>query len=194
MIAANSWHAEDGQPKKKFNRKLFDKMPAAYKADYEEVARTNEGRKALRRYSSFTGLPFPPEIIRGPGKKILVGMGRSPEVQLADGDARSVHKIKRVKQSRKLAATDADGKRIYILNKSQRRDAGKKLRFAGYAPETHYVLTPGEEKAGTFKKGKYWIHSHSDEGGKWPKAYADQYGNLVYARGTYRVGKWIRRN
>lgn len=191
MIAANRAHAEDDLPRP--SKKSFRLSPE-YRKVLAKIESTAEGRKALKRYRSFTGLPFPPQILTGPGKKILVGMGRSPEAQIADGDERNVHKIKRFKQSRKLAATDADGKRIYILNKTQQKGAGKKLRFVGYAPETHYVLTPGEEKAGSFKRGKYWIHDHGKaEQGKWPKVYEDQYGNLVYGKSTYRVGKWIQR-
>jgi hypothetical protein len=199
MIAANKRHAEDALPKKKFNeRALRNGFTQKYAEALAKVESTAEGRKALRRYRSFTGLPFPPEIktlnLPGPKNKkvVLVGMGKSPEVQLADGDEYNVSKIKKLKGKR-IAATDATGKRIYILSGRNAKAEDSKLKFVGYAPETHYVLTPGEEKAGTFKRGKYWIHSHADSGGKWPKVYQDQVGNFVYGPGTYRVGKWIQR-
>jgi hypothetical protein len=167
-----------------------------------------EGRKALKEYTRFTGLPFPPEIkeIELPGprhkKTVLVGMGRSPEVQLADGPEGS-EKSKRRLKGKRMAAVTADGKRIVILSGRHSRDSRSRLRYVGRAPETHYIPTPGEEKAGTFKRKKYWVHLHGrKEDGIWPKVYQDQAGNFVYERGgnqkrsgkaTYTVKKWIER-
>lgn len=203
MVAANSrHHAEDDLPKlsRGKEQELWRKMSPKTRARLKQVMSTAEGRKALKRYRSFTGLPFPPEIkllqLPGPKNKtkVLVGMGNSPEMQLADGDEKNVSKVRRVKGKR-FAATDADGKQIFVLSGRSGRAEEPRLKFVGYAPETHYVLTRGEENAGTFKKGKYWVHSHgSEEGGKWPRVYQDQFGNFHYGRGTYRVGKWIRRN
>jgi hypothetical protein len=199
MIAANRHHAEDDLPKGKYNvGKIRSRMPESYKAALRVVEGSAEGRKALRRYRAMSGLPFPPEIklIKMPGSKkrtFLAGVGKSPEVQIADGNERNVRRVRKIK-GRGYVATDASGKRIYIL-RGKNIDAKKpRYRFVGHAPETHYVLTPGEEKQGAFKKGKYWVHSHLDSGGRWPKVYEDQAGNLVYGPGTYRVGKWIRRN
>jgi hypothetical protein len=200
MIAANRHHAEDDLPKGKYNvAKLRRSMPESYRAKLREFEKTAEGRKALRRYRAMSGLPFPPEIkvIAMPGPKnkklFLAGVGKSPEVQIADGDERHVRRVRKIK-GRGHVATDASGKRIYILRGKNLNASKPRYRFVGHAPETHYVLSPGEEKAGAFKKGKYWVHSHLDEGGRWPKVFKDQAGNLVYGPGTYRVGKWIRRN
>ena len=201
MIAANKYHAEDDHPKKKWNlAKLRRAMPKDYKEALWYVEnKLPEGRKALRRYRAMSGLPFPPEIklIPMPGPKnkhvALAGVGKSPEVQIADGDERHVRRVRKIK-GRGHVATDALGKRIYILRGKNLNASKPRYKFVGHAPETHYVLSPGEEKAGAFKKGKYWVHSHLDEGGRWPKVFKDQAGNLVYGPGTYRVGKWIRRN
>jgi len=173
-------------------------MPSDYRRVLERVLQTKEGKTALSRYRAFTGLPFPTEIkileLPGPKTKVkvLVGMGKSPEVQLADGDEKTATRVKKLKGSR-IAATDAQGKRIYILSGRKGQASKAKLKFVGYAPETHYVLTRDEENAGSFKKNKYWVHEHKDESGRWPKVYVDQFGNFVYGPGTYRVGKWIRR-
>jgi hypothetical protein len=201
MIAANKYHAEDDEPRKKWDiAKLRKAMPKSYRQALWYVEnKVPGGRKALRRYRAMSGLPFPPEIklVQMPGpksKKIaLAGIGKSPEVQLADGNEYHVRKIKQIR-GRGHVATDASGKRIYILRGKNSNATRPSYKFVGHAPETHYVLSPGEEKAGAFKRGKYWVHQHTDEGGRWPKVYVDQAGNFVYGRGTYSVGKWIRRN
>jgi hypothetical protein len=48
------------------------------------------------------------------------------------------------------------------------------------------------ENAGTFKIGKYWVHEHDDEGGKFPEVYKDGAGNFIYAPGTMRIDEWLR--
>jgi len=198
LIAQNRSHSEDAIPRIKVDPKLKEQMSPEYIRLLNEALKLPGGKQALRRYRSFTGLPFPTEIkvIEVPGprskKTVLVGMGKSPEVHLADGPKKGESRKRKVRGTR-YAATDASGKRIYILSGKNSKADKQNLRFVGYAPETHYVLTPGEEKAGTFKRGKYWVHSHFDEGGTPPKVFVDQAGNFVYGRGSYSVGKWIRR-
>src|SRR5258706_1388012 len=96
-------------------------MPKDYKQDLWYVEnKLSGGRKAFRRYRAMSGLPFPPEIklIPMPGPKNkhipLAGVGKSPEVQIADGDERHVRRVRKIR-GRGYVATDASGKRLYIL-------------------------------------------------------------------------------
>jgi hypothetical protein len=72
-------------------------------------------------------------------------------------------------------------------------------RFVGYAPKTTYIPTKELELAGTPKKNTQWEHMHDDEGGKWPRVYADHGGkltsatNFIYDVGTYTTTDWMRR-
>jgi hypothetical protein len=170
-------------------------MPRDYRQAFEKISRSRAGKKALAKYRKFIGIPAPTNISTindgSRGTKFLVGMGRVPMVLLADGPEGKHRKIKKIR-GKWIGATNAAGTKIYLLKKSSRGPVGKKLKFVGYAPETHYVLTPAQEKAGSFKRGKYWIHKHGrEEKGKWPRVYRDSSGNFVYGPGTYRVGAWI---
>lgn len=173
-------------------------MNGNYRRFVGEIKGSAKGKKALARYRKFWGLPFPPDLQEiendgKPGQRYLVGMGGSPVAVLSDKPMGEKGKVRKIKGSF-VVATDENGKRIYLIRKRNKgKPIGKGLKFAGYAPETHYIPTDAMEKAGTFKKGAYWIHKHSDEGGKWPKVYKDSSGNYVYGPGTYRVGQWIRR-
>lgn len=120
----------------------------------------------------------------------LVGLGQSPAVTIADGPKNRHTKIVRKIHHGQLV-TNARGKRLFIL--TGKKPPGGKLRFIGYAPQTEYVPYKGVETAGSFKKGKHWIHRHDDAGGRWPKVYMDQNGNYVYATGSYKIGKWIEK-
>jgi hypothetical protein len=172
-------------------------MPKAYRDMLAQVTRTAKGRAALKRYRAFTGLPFPPEIklvsLPGPKNKttVLVGMGKSPALYVADGDKRSGAKGRKVRQ-KGLLATDASGRRMMILSGRGSKDSRQKLKYLGRVPRTDYIMTPAEEKAGSKKAHKWWVHEQGESGGNWPKAYRDQAGNVIYAKGTYRVGEWIR--
>jgi hypothetical protein len=194
MIGRNR-HPVDG--KKKYGR-LVGKMPAQYREQLGRILKTKAGQKVLKKYRQLTGLPWPTEIVKldvpGPKNKaiVLASIGKSPQVQLADGPTNRASSVKKVR-GRGWVATDSSGKRIFILSGKNSNAPKGKLKFAGWAPETHYVLSDAEENAGSFKRGKYWVHEHKDEGGKWPKVFKDQAGNFFYAPGTYRVGKWIRK-
>jgi hypothetical protein len=202
MIARNRFHLEDLLPKPRRSNKLRGSMSKDYRDILSKAEASKVGKKALRKYRSFIGIPYPTEIsLIADGKKgskrkgklkFLVGMGYTPRVLIADGPKGKAKKVKQIKGRRQVACSP-DGKKIYILKNKARGPVGKKLKFVGYVPETHYVLTRGQENAGSFKKGKYWVHEHSDEGGQWPKVYKDSSGNYVYGKGTYHVGKWIRR-
>jgi hypothetical protein len=160
-----------------------------------------EAKQALRRFRKFWGLKRPTKVLRVPplGVKkrgVLVSMGISPQVVLANGPrkGRGV-KIRRIRQ-KMYAATDSTGKKIFLLKKGKSklgRAPRGKLKFLGWVPETHYVPTKDLERAGTFKKGAYWTHKHDDKGGRWPKAFVDDRGNLIYKGGTFRVTDWIHR-
>ncbi len=126
---------------------------------------------------------------------VMVGMGRTPEAYLRTAP-KGVRGEKTKLGGKWIVACDTSGRHILILSGKKIKGA---LRFVGYAPETHYIPTDDVERAGTHKAGKHWRHLHSDDGGKFPKVYADRNGkldkdsNLVYAKGTYSVTDWIRR-
>lgn len=201
MIGRNRWHPADLLKKRSSRTErsgLKRRMPSKYRQQIERVEKSAGGRKALARYRKFWGIPYPTAIstvtLPGKGSTTLVGMGVSPKVLVANGpDAKTATKVRTFKGKR-IVATNTSGDRIIILNgRGSRKATKRKLRFIGWAPETHYLPTKGMESAGTFKKGKYWVHQHDDDGGRWPKVYRDQAGNFVYAPGTYKVTDWIRR-
>jgi len=196
MIAANSSdHPEPGD----FDYSDLPPMPTKYAMEIEDVKKLPDGGKAFKRYQKFWGLPFPTEIkhleVPGPKDKtiVLVGMGRSPEVQTSTAPKGKKGK-KKVSKKNRIAAVDASGKRIWILNGKDSKAGRQDLQDIGYVPETHYIPTGPMEKAGTFKRGKYWVHKHDDDGGEWPTAKMDQAGNIIYDESTYYVDDWIRRN
>ncbi len=169
-----------------------------YSSVLSRVVKTKAGKNALARYRRFWGLKSPPAIkvldVPGmPKNGVLVGLGRCPALSVANGPRGEATKVKRSRHTG-IVATNPSGTRLYILSgKSARRGGSRKLKFLGYAPMTEYIPTKAMEKSGTFKKGKWWQHKHHDNGGKWPKIYKDSAGNIIYAKGTYRVGKWIER-
>jgi hypothetical protein len=194
----NPWHAADDEPKPEYEEDFEKRMPAQYRQMLNKVEKLPKGKKALKLYSKFWGIPFPTEIrefdIPGPKDKtiVLVGMGTTPEAFLADGPKGKAKKTWS-KKGKRLPAVDADGKKIFLLTGRDSKAKRQELKRLGYVPETHYVPTGSMEKAGTFKKRTYWVHKHDDEGGSWPQAYEDQAGNIVYRGGTCKVGKWMRR-
>lgn len=194
MIAFNRSHPADAKRRKYDTKKLLAQMPPSYLKALKKLEGTAEGRKALARYRKFWGIPFPPEIkfleLPGPKSKtkILVGMGKSGKGgKLTDG------KRDWTPKGTKYVATDASGRRIFLLTGKNSKSAEARLRKVGWAKETHYVPTSRQERAGTFKEGKYWVHRHDDDGGKYPEVYRDAAGNYVYGPGTYTVTDWIRR-
>lgn len=197
MIAYNrAHHPEDNYPKREYNEaELETAAPEDYKKLLELAKHSDEGREALARYRKFWGLPLPTEIkvvsIPGPEDevKFLVGMGRAGKggkIILPGGKKTSA-------KGARIAAASADGKQIVLLSGKESRDEKRNLNFLGHVEETHYVPTADMEDAGTHKAGKYWVHRHDDEGGKFPPVYQDQAGNYWYGPGTYSVTDWIRR-
>ena len=191
------------KPKRKKRRKnpnyrgVKRRAPKRYKSFLSRVESTSQGKKALARFKKFWGIPLPTsieEIESGKGRtRFLVGMGRSPVAVLSEGPKQNPGRIRKVRGSF-MVATDTAGKRIYLIRKKNKGKAiGKNLTMVGYAPETHYVPSRAVEKAGSFKRNAYWIHKHDDEGGRWPRVYKDSSGNFIYGKGTYSVGKWIRK-
>jgi hypothetical protein len=167
----------------------------ASKLDYTHLLRkaSPKGKSLLRK---FWGVRKPPTIKTLGGKlpgvgsnATLVGLGQSPAITIADGPMKRHSKIVRRKHHGQLV-TDSHGRRLFILNG---RPPGGRLKFLGYVPTTEYIPYPGVEAMGSFKKGKHWVHSHNDSNGRWPKVYVDRNGNYVYARGSYKVGKWLYR-
>jgi hypothetical protein len=159
------------------------------------ILKMRGGREALKRYRRFWGIKHPPTIVRvempGPkGSKVLVGMGKSPALNLADGpEGRERRKIRR--RHRGIVACDASGRQIFILRTGRGKRGNGRKRLVGYANILEYIPTRAIEKAGSFKRHKHWIHEMGEEGGTWPKVYRDEKGNYVFSRGSYRVGKWV---
>lgn len=202
MIAYNRLHPEDDLARKwtpSEKRAYLKRKPAWYRKQIAGLKRTRAGRAALKAYEMFWELPYPPELqvrklkdARGRKKGgiwITAGLGRSPLVLLAK---KRGGKVRRIKGNRQLAL-DPLSRRLLILNPTSKGPIGEKLKFVGFAPETHYVPTRKMELLGTFKKGKYWVHSHDDDGGQWPEVYRDSSGNFIYGKGTYKVDRWLRR-
>jgi hypothetical protein len=197
VVRRNRFHVEDLLPKPRASKSAKQSMPAKYREMLNRVAKSRNGKKALSKYRRFIGIPHPTEMRligqSSKGKlKYLIGMGRSPAAFIADGPKGAHRKIRKLRGPW-IPSFTSDGKKIILLRASGRGPVGKSLKFVGYAPETHYILTAAQEKAGSFKRGKHWVHKHDDERGKWPKVYKDSSGNLVYGKGTYHVGAWIRR-
>lgn len=201
MISFNRVHVEDVLARKwtaAEKRAFLMRKPLSYRKRIADLKRTAAGRAALKAYEKFWELPYPPQLqVRklknGAGRKeglwITTGLGRSPVVLLAK---KRGGKIRKLYGNRKLAL-DPVSRRLVILNPKSKGPIGENLKFVGYAPETHYVPTRKMELAGTFKKGKYWVHEHNDDGGEWPEVYKDSSGNFIYGNGTYKVDRWLRR-
>lgn len=198
MIAANDfWHPEDEGAEtvtREHIRQAKKLMPSSYRNALGMMKGMRHSKAALAKYRQFWGLAFPPEISLHPdGEKklhVVTGLGRSPKVILAPERG---SKQRRVFKGRRVLAYEPGKKRLMIFDPRSRKPIGKGLRFAGYAVETHYIPTPKQEKAGTFKSGKYWVHKHDDDGGTWPPVYKDSAGNFIYGKGTYTVDRWLRR-
>jgi hypothetical protein len=172
-------------------------MPEDYKQKLDQIAKTNTGKKALHKYRQFWGIPHPTDIDEmedGKSKNtVLVGAGRTTGVYLADtSNYEDKTKTWNIKRAGRIAF-DVNGRRVFILSNGSQKNFGKDLKFVGYARETHYIPTGKMEKAGSFKKGKYWIHKADDDGGRFPRVYKDKAGNFIYAPGTLRINKWMER-
>jgi len=172
---------------------------AKFSAVLREAQKHTMGREALKRFRRFWGVSTPSKIEvlerdRGGRMRFLVGMGWAPVAVIADRPNRrgKPEPKARKHRGRYIVATDAKGRRIYLI-RNRRGPIGKNLKHVGYAAETHYIPSTGIEKMGSFKRGKHWVHKHSDEGGRYPKVYRDSSGNYIYGPGTYSVGRWIRR-
>jgi hypothetical protein len=197
MISFNRHHPEELTAKrwsKAEKAKLRAVMPKAYRKVLERVQRSAQGRSALKAYELFWGIPYPPEIdIRKLGKDrsraTRVCLGISPAVFIAKKRGGKARKI----PGKRRLAFDPRSRRMMVLNMKSKGPVGKNLSFLGYAPETHYIPTPAMERTGTFKTGKYWVHKHDDDGGKWPEVWVDSSGNFIYGQGTYKVDRWLRR-
>ena len=192
----NRSHAEDDLPAQDYDlAEINRKMPQQYADALDEFTATSDGKKALKKFKQFWGVPLPVEIkkleIPGPQKKTLrlTGLGRAPKAFIADepgGKTRSI-------SGPFTVVCDPDGKKVMLLSGKSCNANKAKLTFLGYVPKTEYIPSRALESAGTFKKGKHWVHLHNDEGGEWPKAWVDQAGNIRYGVSTLRIGKWMRR-
>jgi hypothetical protein len=186
---------------------LKARMPEKFRAIIEEAEKTQEGREALRRFRLFWGVPWPSTItvLRTPGgveKKFRVGLGRSPAVYLADGP-QDRHRKKKTLRGKRIIASDAEGKQIFIFSGKDSKNSKRKLRHVGFAPSSDYIPPRGIEKSGSHKSNRWWVHDHGiKEGGNWPRVFQDNAGNFVYERGgnkkasgkaTYEINSWIEK-
>lgn len=182
------------KPRNRLNRYRPSRAPKKYRDLVAKATRSRNGKQAFKRFRKFWGIEAPPRIIAEPGCRknvTLVGMGRSPGVYLANGVEGRETKRWKVKGAF-LAASDAAGRRLFLLRRKGLKRFGQRPKFVGYAYETHYIPTGDIEKAGSHKSNRHWVHEHSKrEKGRFPKVYKDAGGNYLYAPGTYRVTKWI---
>jgi hypothetical protein len=126
--------------------------------------------------------------------KIMVSLGKCPALTLANGPKGSATKEQRKRLSGCILACDAAGKKLFVKCSRSRRVRGKGKRFLGWASVVEYIPTRSIERSGSFKSGKHWVHSFSDDHGKWPKAQEESDGTIALVGGTYRIaGKWLRR-
>jgi len=173
-------------------------MKRSKRRSYAELMKrlsgNTQGRKALALYKRFWGIGLPPEIkMFGKGKtKVMVGLGRCPAITLADGPKGRARIKRRVSLGGTLAC-DPSGKKMVIYGGEKFKRKFKRKGLIGYVVSTEYIPTKAIEHAGSHKSGKHWVHRHDDDGGKFPKAYLDGSGNIVYSRGSYRVKDWIYR-
>lgn len=164
-----------------------------YETAYRRLKKRRTGRRVLSRFRKFWGVDDPPKlkvIGSGPGNIDLVDLGTCPHVNLADGPHGRSRRRWKIKK-RGILACNPSGTRLYVL--SGKTVPGKPKRFLGYCPMTEYIPSVEIERMGSFKKGRHWQHEHNERGGRWPKLYSDGRGNIIYGRGSYRVGKWIER-
>lgn len=150
--------------------------------------------KGRRLFKRFWGT-YPERLKRiGTGNRriTLVSLGRTPAITLADGP-RSHHKrTRRVLLHGRILAVRPSGRGMVVLNPRRGLPDKPRLKPLGWVSVTEYVAVGGA-KRGFKGRGTHWFHEHSDAGGKWPRAYEDQNGNIHYRAGSYRVGKWITR-
>lgn len=163
---------------------------AAFKKVYRKVP-----AKMKRLHRTFWGVKQPPTIkvasVKGVKRnKTFVSLGISPAFVLAQGPQNRPGKIRRIKKKGYLL-TNGSGKKLWVYYPRGKKKYLKKKRFLGYVPQTEYYATPDLEKANSFKKRVHWIHKHTEGGGKWPKAYLLPNGMIEYAKGTYKVRKWL---
>jgi hypothetical protein len=202
MISRNRFHVEDlllgktsGKKSRNRENKILRSMTTRDRQRLQQLKNMRVGRKALQKHKQFTGIPLPTridELNDGRRKKTaLVVMGTEPFVLVADGPKDRHSKLRKYR-GKWVATTTPNGKKIIILkNGKAGKGFGKGLKFIGWIPETHYVLNKRVENAGSFKRGRYWIHKNGEDGGSWPRGFVDNSGNIHYKGGTYRVGKWI---
>ena len=158
------------------------------------MRRSSLGKQALSRFKKFWSLKGVPSLKILPGKKmVLVGMGRSPAVTLADGPSKKQSRKIVRRKHRGILAASPSGRRMYIITSARGIPKKPRLKLLGWCPTTEYIPSKDLERSGTPKKGKHWVHQHTEGGGRWPKIYQDQSGNYHYGRGTYAVSDWIRK-
>lgn len=197
MIAANKYHPVDGLPRQKYGN-LRSRMPKSYEAVLKHMLKVTPrvGKKGLKKFSRFWTIPLPPEIETDSSLRknlVLVGAGRTPGVFLASCPREVPGCKKKVIRGRKRVAFDVNGRKIFILANGSQKNIGKRKKFVGWATRTEYVPTKEIEAAGSDKANRHWVHDHEDEGGRWPKVFKDAAGNFIYAPGTLRINKWLRR-
>lgn len=158
------------------------------------VLQTKKGKRALRRHNRFWGLKGVPKIKKKevPGiatNEPWVGLGRSPGIVIANGPTKSkTTKEKLIKAAGELVS-DARGRKMIWLRRRGKGANGKGLikRFLGWASKVIYIPYKDIEKAGSKKSRTEWHHEMGEHGGKRPKAYLDNKGNIHLGEATYRV-------
>jgi len=167
-----------------------------------QIRQSRAGQKAFDIHKLFWGVDPQALIqVRTPGRRrnrVVASLGRSPAVHLSNRAyerARGIRRRRIKHRGRLLVTASRRGRRLMILNVRKGIPAKPRLKFVGWAPVTEYIPSPDIERAGTFKKGKRWVHDHDHNRGKWPKVWKDQHGNYYYGKATYFIGDrgWLER-
>lgn len=168
-----------------------------YKSFMRALRRSRDGRKLEARYRRFHGVKAVPSVkLIGTGgkRKNLFMVGDTPHVFVED------HGRERKIRYPGIVASNASGTQLWVIKKGAPGLGTKWRPLKSRIPRTDYVVPTEIEKlrAADARSKKathtFWTHSHNESGGTPPRAEIDEYGNIRYKRGTYRVkGLWLRR-
>lgn len=177
-------------------RRRNRKTRRSFKTLLASALKRPQGRKALKRFKSFWGLKAPCSLrLTADGKQtpVLVSLGRCPCLEIADAPEGKHKRIRRVRMGGYLAS-NPQGTRLFVIRNLKRGLSKGARKPLGFVAAAEYVPTTAMERAGTFKTGATWHHSFGkDEKGRWPRAWSDKNGNVIFGASTYRVaGRWLQ--
>ncbi len=125
----------------------------------------------------------------------LAFLGQVPEVKVANGKKGQATRESTLRLTAKhVLVGDHTRKKFAIINLAKGLPDRPRLKQIGWASQTDYLPPRDLINSGSPKSNTLWEHKHSDEGGRFPKLFQDQNGNLFYGPSTFAVkGLWLRR-